>query len=296
MAAPTPNRPAVVGDPSGPEAPYPLQMSGLVISGFGRGSKELGIPTANLPVDDTKTPWIASTPSGVYFGWASLRLPPSHPDYVPTPSSQPSEPSSASASASSSSSSSSSSFSQQSSSPSSAASSASTQQEQQRQQQQQDQQRQQQQQQQQEEEEEEEGLSGSVTGKKGLRGRNGFTVYPMVMSIGYNPFYKNTVRSAEVHVLHAFSADFYGVEMRLLITGFIRDEKDYSGLDALVADINFDCDVAKRSLAREAWAPSGLDVEVDLPGNGDGGTKVLRGTLDCGWLIRPSELVEGKGE
>ncbi|KAL2174468.1 riboflavin kinase [Thermothelomyces heterothallicus CBS 202.75] len=237
MAAPTPNRPAVVGDPSGPEAPYPLQMSGLVISGFGRGSKELGIPTANLPVDDTKTPWIASTPSGVYFGWASLRLPPSHPDY-----------------------------------------------------------RQQQQQQQQEEEEEEEGLSGSVTGKKGLRGRNGFTVYPMVMSIGYNPFYKNTVRSAEVHVLHAFSADFYGVEMRLLITGFIRDEKDYSGLDALVADINFDCDVAKRSLAREAWAPSGLDVEVDLPGNGDGGTKVLRGTLDCGWLIRPSELVEGKGE
>lgn len=128
-----------------------------------------------------------------------------------------------------------------------------------------------------------------------LRGRNGFTVYPMVMSIGYNPFYKNTVRSAEVHVLHRFGADFYGAEMRLLIAGFIRDERDYSGLDALIADINFDCDVAKRSLARAAWAPRGIDVEIDLPG-GDGGVEVLSGTLDCDWLIRPSELTEGKGE
>ncbi|KAJ7064374.1 hypothetical protein C8F01DRAFT_1081684 [Mycena amicta] len=47
----------------------------------------------------------------------------------------------------------------------------------------------------------------------------------MVMSIGYNPVYKNTERSAEVHVLHEFEADFYGVEMRLLITGFIRRRK-----------------------------------------------------------------------
>ena len=43
----------------------------------------------------------------------------------------------------------------------------------------------------------------------------------MVMSIGYNPFYKNTVRSAEVHVLHPFKEDFYGSEMALSILGFI---------------------------------------------------------------------------
>jgi riboflavin kinase len=135
-------------------------------------SSQLGIPTANLPVDDTLTPWIANIPSGVYFGFASLALPASHPD-------KPSSSSSTEAGA--------------------------------------------------------------------------FTVFPMVMSIGYNPFYKNTVRSAEVHILHKFSQDFYDAHMRLLILGFIREEKDYKSLEALIDDINFDCEVAKTSLAREAW-------------------------------------------
>jgi hypothetical protein len=73
-------RPLIIGPSTGPEAPYPLRMEGIVIRGFRRGSKELGIPTANLPVDDSLTPWIADIKSGVYFGWASLRLPPSHPN------------------------------------------------------------------------------------------------------------------------------------------------------------------------------------------------------------------------
>ncbi|KAL2130303.1 hypothetical protein VTI74DRAFT_6653 [Chaetomium olivicolor] len=231
MASPTPNRPLLVGPEAGPEAPYPLQMSGTVISGFGRGSKELGIPTANLPVDDALTPWISSVHSGVYFGWASLNLPPTHPDFIPTPSSTTT--SSASASA-----------------------------------------------------------SSQTT--DGVKGGNGFTVYPMVMSIGYNPFFKNTVRSAEVHVLRDFAADFYGVEMRLLITGFIREEKDYSGLEALIADINFDCEVAKRSLAREGWAPRGLDVEVDVPG--EGRRVISGGRLEAEWLIQPSERKEEEGK
>jgi len=186
-AATTTSRPLIVGPDSGPEPPYPLQMEGKVVSGFGRGSKELGIPTANLPVDDADTPWIAATPSGVYFGWASLALPADHADRP--------------------------------------------------------------------------------------AGAGRFTVHPMVMSIGYNPFYKNTVRSAEVHVLHKFASDFYGVEMRLLILGFIRTEKDYAGLDALIADINFDCDVARKSLDRAGWKPRGLAGPV-------------QGTLDCAWLVR----------
>ena len=185
----TPNRPLIIGPSSGPEPPYPLRMEGKVISGFGRGSKELGIPTANLPVDDSLQ-WIKDIKSGIYFGWASLGLPSSHPQHN----------------------------------------------------------------------------SSSQT--------NGFQIYPMVMSIGYNPFYKNTVRSAEVHVLQNFGADFYGVEMRLLITGFIREEKDYAGLEALIADINFDCEVAKRSLEREEW------LAREQKG----------GKLDCAWLVRPSEV------
>jgi riboflavin kinase len=190
-------RPLIIGPSTGPEAPYPLRIEGRVISGFGRGSKELGIPTANLPVDNNLTPWIGEIKSGVYFGWASLRLPPSHPNQS-TPSSD----------------------------------------------------------------------TAATTTTPEERSR--FSIYPMVMSIGYNRFYKNTARSAEVHILHEFGDNFYGAEMRLLITGFIREEKDYAKLEALIEDINVDCDIARNSLNREAWA---------LRETG-------KGTLDGSWLTR----------
>ena len=37
-------RPTIVG-PESPTSPYPIYLKGPVIKGFGRGSKELGIPT-----------------------------------------------------------------------------------------------------------------------------------------------------------------------------------------------------------------------------------------------------------
>ncbi|KAI1260629.1 riboflavin kinase [Xylariaceae sp. FL1019] len=199
------DRPRILHPDSGPEPPYPLQMEGTVISGFGRGSKELGIPTANLPVDTSLTPWIESARSGVYFGWASLALPTFHPDSSTTTSSTSPLPSASSS----------------------------------------------------------EPTWTSV-----------YQIHPMVMSIGYNPFYNNSVRSAEVHVLHSFSADFYDAPMRLLIMGYVRDEKNYEGLAALIEDINIDCDVARQSLARDSWTPSQGVV---------GGST---GTFDGSWLVR----------
>jgi len=199
------SRPRVVCADSGPEAPFPLRMEGKVISGFGRGSKELGIPTANLPVDSAVTPWIEDAKSGVYFGYASLALPAGHSDLSSSPS------------------------------------------------------------------------STATT--------NGFQTYPMVMSIGYNPFYKNTVRSAEVHVLHKFRADFYGAQMRLLLLGYVRDELDYSGLEALIKDINIDCEVARNSLAREAWRPK----EGVIIAKEGGEVELETGGLDGSWLVRPLE-------
>lgn len=160
---------------------------------------QLGIPTANLPVDATVTPWISDAKSGVYFGWAALELGKDHPNYKPSSSS----------------------------------------------------------------------TSPAVKGESG-ENKGGFCIFPMVMSIGYNPFYNNTVRSAEVHVLDKFAADFYGVNMRLLIVGYIRDEKNYEGLEALIEDINTDCEVARRSLERDAWKPAGQQG----------------GTLDASWLTR----------
>lgn len=49
----------------------PLYIGGPVIKGFGRGSKILGIPTANLSADDLSST-IAQQPCGVYMGWAGL--------------------------------------------------------------------------------------------------------------------------------------------------------------------------------------------------------------------------------
>lgn len=79
-------------------------------------------------------------------------------------------------------------------------------------------------------------------------------VYPMVMSIGWNPFYKNTVRSVEVHILHGFQTNFYDSHMNLVILGFIRPEYDYVSKESLVDDIKTDINVAGRSLARLAYA------------------------------------------
>ncbi|KAI1785361.1 riboflavin kinase [Ganoderma leucocontextum] len=187
MGVVNPVRQFVVGPSSGPREPFPLRMEGKVIKGYGRGSKDLGFPTANLPVNDTQTPWISSIDSGVYFGWSSLRLPPA------------------------------------------------------------------------------EGSDQAATK---------FSIYPMVMLIGYNPFYENTERSAEVHILHDFAGrDFYSFEMRLLIMGFIRPERSYPGKQDLIDDIEMDCDVAWRSFEREAWS---------LRETG-------KGMLDGSWLVRGVE-------
>ncbi|KAJ6141651.1 Riboflavin kinase [Penicillium chermesinum] len=84
------------------------------------------------------------------------------------------------------------------------------------------------------------------------------TLFPAVLSIGYNPFYKNEVRSVpsptavpqpKFHRL----PDFYGTELHLLILGYIRPEFDYVSMEALIEDIRVDCEVARQSLLREAY-------------------------------------------
>ncbi|KAG9248038.1 hypothetical protein BJ878DRAFT_99697 [Calycina marina] len=169
-------RPKIVGPDSGPEPPFPIRMKGTVVSGFGRGSKDLGIPTANLPVENV--PWIDSQPTGVYFGWAGILLPSAHPALLHPSAAPPPPPAQIAA---------------------------------------------------------------------------GWRTFPMVMSIGYNPFYKNTVRSAEVHVMHEFGKDFYGCAMAISILGYIRPELDYVSMEALIGDIRTDIEIAGTSLRREMW-------------------------------------------
>ncbi|KAI7848027.1 hypothetical protein BDC45DRAFT_471754 [Circinella umbellata] len=149
-----PDRPLIVG-PENPESPYPHTVTGKVVSGFGRGSKELGIPTANLSEEALEAMCTEFT-TGVYYGWVQI-------------------------------------------------------------------------------------------------GEKGSEVYPMVMSLGWNPYYKNEKRSAEVHIIHEFAEDFYGIDIRVIVLGYVRPEQNYPSLDALIRDIRTDVEVAKKSLQRPAY-------------------------------------------
>ncbi|KAL0607076.1 Riboflavin kinase [Plecturocebus cupreus] len=126
----------------------PYFCRGQVVHGFGRGSKQLGIPTANFPeqvVDNLP----ADISTGIYYGWASVG-------------------------------------------------------------------------------------SGDV--------------HKMVVSIGWNPYYKNTKKSMETHIMHTFKEDFYGEILNVAIVGYLRPEKNFDSLESLISAIQGDIEEAKKRL------------------------------------------------
>lgn len=126
----------------------PYFCRGEVIHGFGRGSKDLGIPTANFPTCVVEQ-LPADISTGIYYGWARV-------DNGP--------------------------------------------------------------------------------------------VHKMVMSIGWNPYYKNTMKSMETHVIHQFKEDFYGQTLSVVMVGYIRPERGFDSLDALITAIHNDIEEAKQKL------------------------------------------------
>ncbi|EGG12078.1 uncharacterized protein MELLADRAFT_102002 [Melampsora larici-populina 98AG31] len=86
--------------------------------------------------------------------------------------------------------------------------------------------------------------------KEYLRNQN---VFEMVMSIGFNPVYGNEFKTIEVHVLFEFDQDFYGVEMKVMVLGYIRPEYNYTTKDELITDIEIDKQVAKNTLKQEGY-------------------------------------------
>ena len=61
--------------------------------------------------------------------------------------------------------------------------------------------------------------------------------------------------------MHPFVHDFYGVQMKLLVLGYIRPELDYVSKEALIADIKTDIEIARVNLQREAWGWRNLGEE-----------------------------------
>ncbi|PFH50539.1 hypothetical protein AMATHDRAFT_75528 [Amanita thiersii Skay4041] len=163
-------RPLIAGSDS-PLPPFPIPLAGIVQKGYGRGGKELGCPTANLPDESIKF-MNSLAKTGVYYGYAQVILPTNQ---------------------------------------------------------------------------------GSVPRNENTK------VWPMVMSLGWNPFYKNERLTAEVHIMHEFQEDFYGCEMRALVLGYIRPELDYTTREALIEDIEFDKKVALNSLERPNYQKFATD-------------------------------------
>jgi len=126
----------------------PFYTKGEVIHGFGRGSKELGIPTANF-AEDVVDHLPSDVQTGIYYGWARV---------------------------------------------------------------------------------------------------DDGEVHKMVLSVGWNPYFKNEKKSMETHIMHEFDADFYGACLRILITGYLRPEENYNSLDELITAIQNDINNAKNNL------------------------------------------------
>ena len=143
-----------------------VRLGGPVVRGFGRGSKTLGVPTANLDVAPINKESDALAP-GIYFGWAGLR--------------------------------------------------------------------------------------GNANDANSPSIEN--VIAPMVMSIGWNPFFDNATKTVEPWLLRDFGkdGDFYGRELRLAVLGYVRQEADFASLEALVERIHRDADVARGALAMERF-------------------------------------------
>ena len=77
----------------------------------------------------------------------------------------------------------------------------------------------------------------------------------------------------EPHLLHVFPADFYGAELRLVVTGYLRPEASFPSLDALIAAIHGDIEAARRELHAPpaAGSPEHAFLVVEGLGGGGGG-------------------------
>lgn len=78
-------------------------------------------------------------------------------------------------------------------------------------------------------------------------------VLKMVMSVGWNPYFNNTTKSMETHIMHKFNEDFYGKELRVAILGYIRPEENFDSLEALIETINNDIKIADTELDKNEY-------------------------------------------
>lgn len=79
-------------------------------------------------------------------------------------------------------------------------------------------------------------------------------VHKMVMSIGWNPFYQNSTKSMETHILHEYENDFYGQKLSVVVLGYLRPEENFNSLNELIEAIKNDIAQAHEHLDKPEYA------------------------------------------
>ena len=141
-----------------------IRLEGEIVKGFGRGSKEIGCPTANLSEEVVENESTKKLSGGIYLGWAKL--------------------------------------------------------------------------------------DGDLD-----------MVEKAVVSVGWNPFYGNTKKSVETHIINSYDSDLYGRLLKLIICAYIRPELNFNSLDELVTAISDDIEYSKSQLdSQEELKPYKYDA------------------------------------
>ena len=76
----------------------------------------------------------------------------------------------------------------------------------------------------------------------------------MVMSVGWNPFYKNEKRAMETHIIHKYDGDLYGKMLSVIMVGYLRAEANYDSLEKLVEAIESDIKNGQRHNLEEQFS------------------------------------------
>lgn len=63
--------------------------------------------------------------------------------------------------------------------------------------------------------------------------------FKAVISVGWNPFYKNVEKTIEAHLLHVFQDDFYGAKIKVVIYGYLRPEADFGNIGKRATETTF---------------------------------------------------------
>ena len=89
-----------------------------------------------------------------------------------------------------------------------------------------------------------------------------------VISIGWNPFYKNEKKTIEAHIMSSDLDDFYDAKIRICLFGYLRDECSFESLDELISCIRSDISLAADRIAGhdlyQRLALAGIDESSGL--------------------------------